>query len=227
MPKKTEGYGFFCGGWSIAVIQIVVIDDEVELTRLYAALLEPQYKVIQFNSSSLFLKALVNKELSPNLIICDYKMPDMSGLEMMKKSQEMGFKIPFILLSGYLTKESILEALSFGVFSILEKPVQFEILAKNIESLLSEQKIIETQMKIRKKVTQLQEAFTHVQGLLVQYVPKNVLNNLVIPENIETGETQKSDFLAMIESLESQLNEHFNEQRRVEELKRSLSDNLN
>lgn len=60
------------------------------------------------------------------MIICDYRMPEMNGLEWRKKSKEKSGDIPFVILSGFVDREMALEALALKISAFVEKPASEE-----------------------------------------------------------------------------------------------------
>lgn len=202
---------------------IAVVDDEIDITQLLSHLLSDTYDVLEFNTPQKYLDYLNNStNRRPDLLICDYDMPLMNGLAMVKKSIDAGKLIPFILLSGYLTKDNVLEALSYGVFSVLEKPIGVPVLKRNIESLLKEHRLLLTHEEIRNIVLQLQEAYSHLSLTLEQFAPPEVLEKMIVEQNPITGEVKKLKFGELIATLEHSLNDHFEEQRLLEENHRKL-----
>ena len=200
---------------------IAVVDDEIDITHLLSHLLSDEYQVIEFNTPISYLDYLADStHQRPDLLICDYDMPTMNGLKMVQTAQAQGHIIPFIVLSGYLTKDNVLEALNYGVFSVLEKPIGVPILMQNIESLIKEHRLLATHQEVRQIVSQLTEAYSHLSLLLEQYVPSEVLGKVIVEKDPNTGNFKKFTFTELIESLENRLNAHFKEQVSLEENKR-------
>ena len=114
--------------------RIFVVDDEIELTEFYKNILSDQYRISVFNSPVEFLKAL---DMSlPDLVISDLKMPEMTGVEMLRKAQSDGHKFPFIIVTGYLDRNVRAEAAGLGACLLLEKPVDYDLLITSIQNLL-------------------------------------------------------------------------------------------
>lgn len=200
---------------------IAVVDDEIDITHLLSHLLSDDYHVMEFNTPQSYLDYLSNTtNRRPDLLICDYDMPTMNGLKMVQIAQTRGHTVPFIVLSGYLTKDNVLEALSYGVFSVLEKPIGVPILMQNIESLIKEHRLLATHQEVRQIVTQLTEAYGHLSLLLEQYVPSEILEKVIVEKDPATGTFKKLTFTELIESLEQRLKAHFQEQVSLEENKR-------
>ena len=105
-------------------VGIYIIDDSDELLQGYRHVFQPVGEVHAFPGPTEFLKHLEdNPTCRPDLVVTDLSMPEMNGLEMVKKAQEKGVFFPCILVSGYLNKEMAIQANEIGVWRILEKPV--------------------------------------------------------------------------------------------------------
>lgn len=82
--------------------------------------------------------------LNPELVLLDIKMPQYTGLEIIKKSRNMGFAGEFIILSGYPDFSYAQTAINLGVNNYLTKPVDEEEL---------EAAVIKVKEKIQKKIS--------------------------------------------------------------------------
>lgn len=64
----------------------------------------------------------------PQLVLLDIKMPEIDGLEVMRKAREAGYNGKVIILSGYSDFTYAQEALRYNVKSYLSKPVESQLL---------------------------------------------------------------------------------------------------
>lgn len=71
----------------------------------------------------------------PDIIITDFKMPGMSGLDMIKKARERGFEGGFIITSAVSDSQIIIDALDIGVVRYMIKPVDTEKLIDYLNEL--------------------------------------------------------------------------------------------
>ena len=103
--------------------RILVVDDEIPLTALLSRILtQAGYQVKSANSG---IKALGTiGDFSPNLVITDLKMPDISGLDLLKKVRSERPEIDFIILTAYATVENAVEAMKEGALDYLIKPLK-------------------------------------------------------------------------------------------------------
>jgi len=86
------------------------------------------------------LEAYAFLESNPvDLIISDLEMPNMDGLDLLKKvkSDPQLKKIPFLLLSVYEDKESNAKFIEMGAFDYLTKPATPDVLAEKLEYIFS------------------------------------------------------------------------------------------
>jgi signal transduction histidine kinase/CheY-like chemotaxis protein len=115
---------------------ILLADDEIMLRDLLAELLESNgFNVIKV-SSGLEVLTLLTEEIKVDLIIMDFNMPEMNGLECIEKVRELNFNMPIILSTGSLNIDSKFDIQKIGINSILLKPYEFDTMFSTIQKLL-------------------------------------------------------------------------------------------
>lgn len=202
---------------------IAVVDDEADILSLYEGLLSDDYQVLPFLSPKLFLESL-RKNSKIDLLITDLKMPSMDGLEMIRQSQQLGHRFPFLLLSGHLDKQKALEAVDLGAFRILEKPTDLEILSEAIDQLLVEHEIHSVRNEIRGITSQLRELYTSIRVILLQHIPEELMDRLVVETDGQGRVKKKMGFDELLENLESRLDHLLGSEKMLLDLK---NNNLN
>jgi CheY-like chemotaxis protein len=102
---------------------ILVVDDEPENRRIYSEILSDLgYKVIDKADGASALSDIRQGE-KIDLVITDYKMPDMNGLELAATLRNILPSIPVLMLTAYASIENYFQSLSLGVFEYINKPV--------------------------------------------------------------------------------------------------------
>ncbi|MCX5876887.1 MAG: response regulator [Deltaproteobacteria bacterium] len=81
------------------------------------------------------------KDNACDIIITDYRLPGMDGLEFLKRAQDINAQVKKILLTAYMTEAVISEAFRLGVHEFIEKPFSTEDLEEALSRIL-EKKII-------------------------------------------------------------------------------------
>lgn len=100
---------------------LLLIDDEILLLEKTAMLLEDiADKVFTSDNGPDGLKILNSENI--HCIICDINMPDMNGVEVLKKVRETHPEVPFIFYTGHGSRELMKEAIKYGAFDFIDKP---------------------------------------------------------------------------------------------------------
>lgn len=198
---------------------IYVIDDEEDICFLYSTMLSSMAEVKTFTDPNLFVQEMQKPNaIVPDLIITDYRMPQMTGLEMVQKVFALGLHFPVILLSGHLDKDAVVEAVDIGVFRLLEKPTQFEVLAETIEKILVEHDMFVIRKEIRKITSQLRELYSTFRVALVHHLPEGVLDRLFVETDNSGNVNRQIGFEELLNDLESKLELLLNSEKSLEEL---------
>jgi len=130
---------------------IIAIDDDPTILNALISILKKEYSVRPFTSGRMALDFLA--EQTADLILLDYKMPDMSGFEVLKQLQDNPntHDIPIIFLTGANDSENEADALEHGAADYITKPIRPRLLhtrvrvqlelqrhRKNLEELVEE-----------------------------------------------------------------------------------------
>ena len=103
--------------------KIVVVDDERIVTSAFKTLLKVEgfSDAHFFNSPKDALTFL--KDNQPDLVISDFLMPEMNGLEFLSVAKKLYPDVSKILLTGYADKENAIRAINeIGLYKYIEKP---------------------------------------------------------------------------------------------------------
>ena len=114
---------------------IMLADDEEMLSELLAEMLESSgYYVIKVKSGEEVITVLT-EELKVDLLIIDYNMPGMNGLDCISKIRSLNFNLPVILSSGSLRFEDE-DLKRYKVSSKIMKPYEFDTMLDTIRQLI-------------------------------------------------------------------------------------------
>src|SRR5690242_16783133 len=102
-------------------ITIMIVDDDSTLLNTMRIWFElKNFKVIPLGGAYEAMKILNSQ--SPDIILSDIRMPQGSGIDLLKWLQDSGKKIPVILMSGF-SDVSEKQALAQGATSLVAKPI--------------------------------------------------------------------------------------------------------
>ena len=120
-------------------IKVLVADDFATMRRIVKGVLKQMGfdKIVEAEDGSIALEALKKEEVG--LIISDWNMPNMTGLDLLKAVRsDDGLKgIPFIMVTAEGLKENVLEAVKSGVTNYVVKPFTPEAFSEKIQAALS------------------------------------------------------------------------------------------
>jgi two-component system response regulator FixJ len=103
-----------------------VIDDDAAVRDSIAFLLESAELVARtYPSAVAFLEAA---DLAPGCIVTDVRMPEMSGIELVRRLKAAGRRDPVIVITGHADVPLAIEAMKAGVADFIEKPFDDEVL---------------------------------------------------------------------------------------------------
>ncbi|MDP4291842.1 MAG: sigma-54 dependent transcriptional regulator, partial [Bacteroidota bacterium] len=114
---------------------LIVDDDKTFRVILKEVLIKENYTPIEASNGETGLE-LVKSE-HPDLVITDFQMPGMSGLDLLQAIIKLKTGIPVIMLTGFSDTENIIKAIQMGAFDYLEKPIVPSVLKSSIRVALN------------------------------------------------------------------------------------------
>ena len=136
--------------------KIVVVDDERIVTSAFKTLLKVEgfSDAHFFNSPKDALTFL--KDNQPDLVISDFLMPEMNGLEFLSEVKKLYPEVSKILLTGYADKENAIKAINeIGLYRYIENPWNNDDLIINITNGIERSYLLS---ELRQKISELEEA---------------------------------------------------------------------
>ena len=138
-------------------IRTLIIEDE-QLIRwsLRQKFEERGYETREAENGVAALEALDGEAY--DLIMLDYKLPDMTGLEILAKVRESDTDVVIIMMTAFSTIESAVEAMKLGAYDYITKPFAMDQLFRTVD------KALET-TKLRREVRELRRHMAHEYGM--------------------------------------------------------------
>jgi len=117
--------------------RILVVDDEKSIREFLTILLQrEEYEVVTAASVGEGIAQLVEEQ--PDLVMCDLKLPDGTGLEVLRHARDHKLATPFIIITAHTTPQHALEALRAGAAEYLSKPFNVDDLKTILSKLLAQ-----------------------------------------------------------------------------------------
>jgi two-component system, LuxR family, response regulator FixJ len=112
-----------------------IVDDNEGLRESLAFLLHSaSLEVRSFESAKAFLDKL--PQAMPGCVITDVRMPDMSGIELLRRLKELKISVPVIVITGHGDIPLAVEAIKMGAADFFEKPFDDALLIASVRAAL-------------------------------------------------------------------------------------------
>ena len=144
--------------------KILVLDDEAMVVKTLKTLLklEGYNNVYTFTSPNEAIEWL--KGNSPSIIISDFIMPEMNGIEFLIKAKEIHKDATQILLTGYADKENAIRAINeVGIFKYIEKPWNNDDIILNIKNGIERTNL---KIQLKNKINELEELNKNLENIV-------------------------------------------------------------
>lgn len=116
-----------------------VVDDDPAMRDSLAFLLETAgHSPRLYESALALLGAVAETELAPGCIVTDVRMPDMNGLDLVRRLKSRGVEHPVVVLTGHADVPLVVEAMKAGVADFIEKPFDDTVLLAAVARALSQ-----------------------------------------------------------------------------------------
>ena len=130
--------------------RILFVDDDNDILMMVEQYLQMQgYDITTVNSG---LKALdLIRDQDIHIIFTDYKMPEFNGLELLAAVKQYKPGIEVIIVTGYGSMESAVQAMKFGCYDYLQKPFKLDHLKLIVDRIIEEKKVEDKAALLRKR----------------------------------------------------------------------------
>lgn len=137
------------------VARAAVIDDEGEVLDLIEQILrEEGLSVKRFTRAEELLDNLPEEAF--DVIISDLILPGLSGLELLDRLHSMNVDSPFVLITGYASLDTAIQAVNRGAFHYIKKPFTIDEIRLVISRLRQRQDLLEEVLGLKEQISRLQ-----------------------------------------------------------------------
>ena len=118
----------------MATKKIVIIDDDESIRKTFVLLLGKKYRVTSMKDSREALSKLKNSRA--DLVIADYKLPYLNGMDLIQKLREQGFEGEAMLITAHPDDVKIEDMSRLAISHFFVKPLDLNVLDVSIDRVL-------------------------------------------------------------------------------------------
>ncbi len=128
--------------------RVLIVDDEEAIRASLRMIFEYEgYECLLAANGLVGLKMAEREQ--PDLVFLDIKMPQMDGLEVLKRLRDLPSPPPVVILSGHGTVQAAVEATKLGAFDFIEKPPESERILLVARNALGHQRLAEENRRLK------------------------------------------------------------------------------
>ena len=139
---------------------ILIAEDDTGTRKTLTVILEDEgHRVFASQNGEEALRHIAGEDGTPqiDIVVSDLRLPDISGMEILSALKDRYPYAAFILMSGYATLETAVEAVNQGAFSYLLKPLDVDSLIGTIRNALNQQRLISENRELLEMVQRSNE----------------------------------------------------------------------
>lgn len=136
---------------------VMIVDDEPDMLSMLRLVIGKKCAcdIITAHSGLAALQLL--EKHRPDVIVTDIKMPDLDGLELLKKIRKRDSTISTVIMTGYGTIDMAVQALKDGAFDFLQKPFDKEHIVRIVNNCLERTALLRTNLQLQEKLNNLDQ----------------------------------------------------------------------
>lgn len=142
------------------MIKILIVEDEKNQRELLASSLENEYDVVTASTGEKGYE-IFKKDRDIGIIVSDFRMPGIDGIELLKLVKKIDPEVIFILITAYASVESAVTALKIGAYDYITKPIIIEKL-KTILKRAAENRFLLTEVKELREKLNIHYSFDNI-----------------------------------------------------------------
>ncbi len=135
-----------CGAIMSEGPRILVVDDEETICELCVRTLRRYGYDVHYTTSSVQALEMIRQE-TYDLLLLDVRMPQVDGLELMRRVRQFAPDIAIVVMTGYASVEAAIEAVKQGASDFLPKPFQLDNLRLAVSGALAKRALVREQAR--------------------------------------------------------------------------------
>ncbi|MCC7236927.1 MAG: sigma-54-dependent Fis family transcriptional regulator [Bryobacterales bacterium] len=171
--------------------RILVVDDDDNLRWVLQTQLEEMgYSVVTASGGEAALEEMDREP--PSLVLTDWKMPGMSGIDLLDRMRRLHPEIPAVIITAFGSIQSAVDAMRAGAYDYLTKPIDYDELGLSVSRVLDHFRLLEEVRALRSSLDRkygFENIIGHSESLLsvLDMAARAAQSNSTILIHAETG----------------------------------------
>lgn len=191
---------------------ILIVDDEEQILKaVESCLLKFNFSISLANNANEAFKILETNRC--DVILSDIKMPGEDGIHFLERFHEKFPKIPFVLMTGFADLQMTIDAIKFGAFDFIQKPIHADHLRKVIEKAVEYKRLIyleenykrELEKTVIARTEELKNAMRELEALRSELLKRTIDNTDFIRNMSHELRTPMNGVVGGVSLLEDQV----------------------
>jgi len=131
---------------------ILVIDDEKSIRNTLKDILEyEKHQVFLAENGPTGIELFKQQKI--DLVLCDIKMPEMDGIEVLQELGDLNGDVPVVMISGHGNIETAVESIKKGAYDFIPKPLDLNRLLVTLKNSLERKDLVQETKRLKKKIS--------------------------------------------------------------------------
>ncbi|MEG4519663.1 MULTISPECIES: ATP-binding protein [unclassified Microcoleus] len=150
--------------------KILFVDDELDLESLISQRFRKKIRAekwqLFFAHNGVQALEKLKERLDIDIVVTDLNMPEMDGLTLLSQINQINLPLKTIVISAYSDIKNIRNAMNFGAFDFLTKPIDFQDLEITLNKTLREVQQLKENLRLRESEARAREEAQHLQNCM-------------------------------------------------------------
>ena len=148
--------------------RVLIVEDVDSLRDVLSAVLEREgYTVVACGSAEEALEAF--KQSTFSLVLSDFKLPEMTGIDLLRSVRKRSANVPFLLMTAFGSIDMAVEAMKEGANDFIAKPFEPSTLVRSIKEIIAHRRIVDRSVGLsQRRERSLLTASENVEKVLAQ-----------------------------------------------------------
>lgn len=132
--------------------KVLVVDDEVKIAKLLSERIRNEGYNVESSTSAEEAKELIEKG-SIDIILCDLKLGQMSGLDLLKLTKKVSPQTDFVIMTAYASADTAVEAMKLGAYEYLIKPFKMDEVLLLLRRIQDRRSLVYQNIALKQRIT--------------------------------------------------------------------------